>query len=131
MESTDFSILIAEDEVPLARAMDMMFQQAGYKTTVVSNGSDALEKLKDPHTFDLIILDILMPQKNGLQVLEELVRSGSTIPVIIASNLSREDEITEAKRLGAIEYFIKSETSLRTLVDLVNKIRLERVDQSR
>lgn len=129
MDNGRFSILIAEDEVPLARAMEMVLQQAGFDITVVSNGNDVLAKLEGPHTFDLIVLDILMPQKNGLQVLEELVRNGVTTPVIIASNLSREDEITEAKRLGAAEYFIKSETSLHTLVDLVNKVRSSQTSQ--
>ncbi len=115
--------------MPLARAMEMVLEQARFDVTVVSNGNDVLAKMQQPNAFDLIILDILMPQKNGLQVLEELVRNGVTTPVIIASNLSREDEITEAKRLGAVEYFIKSETSLHTLVDLVNKVRSSQTGQ--
>jgi CheY-like chemotaxis protein len=121
-QSAPFSILIAEDEVPLAQAMNTILQQAGYTTTVVSNGNQVLDILQK-QTFDLIILDILMPQKNGLEVLEEIVRRNIDIPVVIASNLSREDEITEAKRLGAVEYFIKSETALHSLIEIVERVR--------
>ncbi|MCA9390183.1 response regulator [candidate division WWE3 bacterium] len=114
------TVLVVEDERPLARALEMKLKEAGFEVDVMDNGKSALEAVSQK-TFGLIILDILMPKMNGLKFLEEMVKKNIEIPVIVASNLSREDEIKEAKRLGAVDYFIKSETSLGDIVSIVEE----------
>ncbi|MCA9397707.1 response regulator [candidate division WWE3 bacterium] len=111
-------ILIAEDEIALSKALETKLSEKGFDVEIASDGEIALQKVQDAH-FDLIILDILMPKMNGLKFLEEMLELGIEVPVIVASNLSREDEITEARRLGVVEYFIKSETSLDTIIQMV------------
>ncbi len=113
------SILIVEDEKPLARVMCLKLNSAGYQTTVCFCGEEALVILAKT-SFDLIILDLLMPKGDGFSVLAHLNTSGIKTPVIVASNLSQEEDIEKAKKLGAVDYFIKSDV---TLVEMVNKVK--------
>jgi len=119
-EKTRRKILIAEDEGPVARALDLKFHNLGYDSNVVGNGKDAINMLKD-EKFDLIILDLLMPQMDGFQVLKQLKKMNIKTPVIVASNLSKKRFIAEAKELGAVDYFIKSETHISEVVEKANK----------
>jgi len=70
---------------------------------------------------DVILLDILLPQKNGFEILKELKSDSSTkkIPVVIASNLGQPEEVAKGKKLGAIAYIIKSETSIADVIKVV------------
>lgn len=113
-------ILIAEDEKALSHALELKLSFSGFDVTVVNNGEDALATLaKD--TFDLVLLDIVMPGKNGFEVLEELKKNQNKTPVIMLSNLSQEEDIEKAKSLGAVDFFIKSDTPLAEIVTMVNK----------
>ena len=112
-------ILIVEDEKPLARVMSLKLSSAGYQTSVSFDGEQALEILSK-ESFDLIILDLVMPKKDGYFVLSELKRLNIKIPVIVASNLGQQEDIEKAKKLGAVDYFVKSDI---TLVEMVNKVK--------
>ena len=114
-------ILIVEDELPMAKALALKFTEIEYETVIALNGKEALSVL-DNEEIDLIILDIVMPTMNGIAFLRELVKQNVAIPVIVASNLSHEDDITEARRLGAKDYFIKADTTLNDIVAKVKNI---------
>lgn len=113
-------ILIAEDEKPLARVLSLKLNSAGYQTTTVFDGQEALDLLAK-QSFDLIILDLVMPKIDGFNVLTELNKRGSKIPVIVASNLSQSEDLEKAKKLGAVDYFVKSDVSLAEIVDKVKQ----------
>lgn len=112
-------LLIVEDEKPLARVMGLKLNSIGYKTTAVFNGEEAIAALAK-QSFDLIILDLLMPKVDGFAVLAHLNKLGIKTPVIVASNLSQNEDIEKAKKLGAVDYFVKSDV---TLVEMVNKVK--------
>ncbi len=112
-------ILIVEDEKPIARVLSLKLRNEGFDITLAEDGFAGLEMLKDGK-FDLIILDLMMPKLDGFSVLAELKEQGNTIPVIVASNLSQEEDVKKAKAFGAKEFFVKSEVSLN---DLVEKIK--------
>ncbi len=112
-------ILIVEDEKPLARVLSLKLNSAGYLTTTVFNGEEALSILSKDH-FDLIILDLVMPKKDGFFILSELNRLGIKTPVVVSSNLSQKEDVDKAKALGAVDYFVKSDI---TLVDVVAKVK--------
>lgn len=114
-------VLIVEDDSPMARALTLKLGDAGLDSVSAGNGHEALEVL-EKETVDLILLDILMPKMNGLKFLEELAKRDITIPVIVTSNLSHEDDIKEAKRLGAVEYFVKADVSLNKIVEKTQEI---------
>ena len=114
-------ILIAEDEKPMANALGLKLTSAGFEITLVYDGEAAIEAVKKS-PFDLIILDLVMPVKDGFYVLEELKRLKIATKVIVSSNLSQEEDIKRAKELGASDYFIKSDTTLAEIVEKVKGI---------
>lgn len=114
-------VLIVEDDSPMARALTLKLGDVGLESVSASNGREALDVL-EKETVDLILLDILMPKMNGLKFLEELAKKDISIPVIVTSNLSHEDDIKEAKRLGAVEYFVKADISLNKIVEKAQEV---------
>ena len=119
MSSTK-KILIAEDERAIAKALELKLKNTGFEVTVALNGQEALDANASAK-FDLIVLDLMMPNVDGYQVLEQLQKIGNKVPIVVASNLSLEDDFKKAKMLGARDYFIKSNTSL---AELVGKIQI-------
>lgn len=113
-------ILIAEDEKPMANALSLKLRSAGFETTLVYDGESALSVAKES-PYDLILLDLVMPKKDGFFVLTELKKLKITTPVIVSSNLSQEEDIRRAKELGARDYFIKSDTPLAQVVEKVKQ----------
>lgn len=108
-------ILIAEDEKPIARALELKLTKSGFKTRLVPNGVEALKALSE-ETFDLMLLDLIMPQMNGFEVLKEIRNRNINIPVIVISNLGQEDDQRKVQELGAVSYVVKSNTSLADIV---------------
>src|SRR5262245_27440864 len=101
-------ILIAEDEKPLSKALQLKFTSAGFTVTPAFNGEEVLELLKK-EKFDLMLLDLMMPKLDGFSVLEELKRGDIKLPVIVTSNLSQPEDMKRVKELGAVDFLIKSE----------------------
>lgn len=112
-------ILVVEDEKPLARVLALKLNSAGYQTTSAFDGEQAIIVLSKEH-FDLIILDLVLPKNDGFYVLSELSKAGNKTPIIVASNLSQTEDIEKAKKLGAVDYFVKSDV---TLVEIVDKVK--------
>lgn len=113
-------ILIVEDEKLISNVLGLKLQREGYAVTIVDNGALALEQLAQT-TFDLIILDLIMPVVNGFGVLEKINEMKITTPIIVSSNLGQPEDINKAKELGVMEYFVKADVSLATIVDYINK----------
>lgn len=113
-------ILIAEDEKPIANAFGLKLRSAGFETTLVYDGESAISAARESQ-FDLILLDLVMPKKDGFNVLAELKKLKITTPVIVSSNLSQEEDIKRARELGARDYFIKSDTTLAQIVEKVKQ----------
>ena len=114
-------ILIAEDEKPMAQALVLKLNSEGYNTKAVYDGVEALAELVK-NKYDLVLLDLMMPRKDGFAVLEEMKKKEINVPVIVASNLSQEEDFSRAKKMGAKDYFIKSNTSISEVVAHVKKI---------
>jgi len=114
-------ILIVEDDLFLANLLSLRFKKEGYEVIQAFSGTEALEKLKSIRP-NVILLDIILPQKNGFEVLEAISQNPQTssIPVIIVSNLGQESDIEKGKMLGAIDYYVKARLSID---ELVNKVR--------
>jgi DNA-binding response OmpR family regulator len=112
-------VLIVEDEKFLATALKTKFDLKGYQVSLAANGDEALDNLaKD--TFDIVLLDLMMPQKDGWSVLKSSV--GKNYKIIVTSNLSQNEDIDEAKKLGALDFIIKSEATLSDVIERVEKI---------
>lgn len=110
-------ILIAEDDKFLASAYKVKLTKAGFEAKIASNGEETMKMLEE-FIPDLILLDLIMPIKDGFTTLQELKASEKfkNIPVIVASNLGQKEDIEKAKALGAEDYVIKSNLELNDLV---------------
>tara|TARA_B100000745_G_scaffold280716_1_gene213014 strand:- start:393 stop:764 length:372 start_codon:yes stop_codon:yes gene_type:complete len=119
MADSGKKILIAEDEVSIANALKLKLQHEKFEVTHVENGNDALTEIQN-NSYDLILLDLMMPGKDGFGVLEELKNKGSKAKVLVTSNLGQAEDRERAKSLGATDFLVKSDTSL---VEIVKRVR--------
>lgn len=114
-------IIIVEDEKPMANALVLKLSNSGFEAIAVSDGKEALVELKK-NKYDLMLLDLMMPKMGGFEVLENLKKNNNKMPVIISTNLSQEHDIKKAKDLGAIDYFVKSDTSINKVIEQIKKV---------
>lgn len=116
-------ILVAEDDTFLANAYRVKLTKAGFEVKLASDGDEVLGMLAS-FIPDVILLDLVMPNKDGFATLEELGANEKwkTIPVIIASNLGQKEDVEKGMKLGAKDFVIKSEMSLSDLIKKIHEI---------
>ncbi|MDP3997308.1 MAG: response regulator [Candidatus Andersenbacteria bacterium] len=116
-------IQIIEDDALFARLYEKAFGFEGYDVEVATNGREGLEKVKTGKP-TLILLDIMMPEMNGLEVLDHLKSDDATkdIPVIVLTNLAGEKDAEEALAKGAVKYIVKSDHDPKEIVSMVKGI---------
>lgn len=119
--TTNKSILIIEDEKPMAHALEIILKHEGFSTKTVFNGSDAVELLLI-ETYDLILCDLIMPKMDGYTVLAILKERKNKTPIVVLSNLNQKVDERYAKDFGAKDFFIKSNTPLTDIVERVKEI---------
>ena len=117
------TILLAEDDKFLRRAMEVALTKRGFRVLLAADGQQALDIL-DTERPDLLLLDLLMPRKTGIEVLQELRKKPATadLRVLILSNSSKELEIHEATNLGVSGYWIKANLSLQELSERIEAV---------
>lgn len=99
-------ILIAEDEPAIALGLEDDLKLEGYEIEVSGNGLDAVRRARESE-FDLIVLDIMLPGKDGFEVCRELRRSGMSTPVLMLTAKAQEAEKVMGLELGADDYVTK------------------------
>ncbi len=99
-------ILIAEDEVSIARALKVMLEKNKYAVDIVHNGNDALEYINH-FSYDTLVLDIMMPQKDGLSVLKEARNNGVTTPTLFLTAKGEIEDRVAGLDAGADDYLPK------------------------
>lgn len=116
-------VLIAEDEADLREMYTMALSSRGFTVLEAKNGEEALEWLDRKYKIiNVILLDVVMPQMDGFQTLEKIKADErfKNIPVLISTNLDNEEDKAETMRMGANDYFVKSQ---HTPEELVNKVK--------
>ena len=115
-------ILVAEDETVYAEIYKIKLEKEGFRVITCSNGRELIALL-EKETPDLIILDLVMPLLDGFETLKKIKSRAKTkdIPVIVLSNLSKDVDITQAKELGAADYYVKTNVSVHELAEAVKK----------
>ena len=118
--NTPKKILIIEDDRSLQTALVEALTQERYETTSAFDGDEGLQKAGAEKP-DLILLDLILPKKDGYEVLAEIKKGPSAnIPVLILTNLEEIDNVQKALDLGAKTFMVKSDFSLK---DVIEKIR--------
>jgi DNA-binding response OmpR family regulator len=115
-------VLIAEDDQFISKAYMQGFKRQGFEVILAMDGNEALLKAKTEKP-DIILLDLIMPIKNGFEVLKELkeMPDFKYTPIIILSNLGQEADVEKGKNMGATEYLVKTNSSMHDVIDKVNQ----------
>ncbi|MBI5078129.1 MAG: response regulator [Candidatus Yonathbacteria bacterium] len=115
-------VLIVEDEDFLVRALKDNLVFEGHSVSVAMDGEAVFDEMKKKRP-NLVLLDLLLPKKNGFDVLKD-IRSNPEyrlIPVVILSNLGEDSEIKRALELGANDYFVKSQHPIQEVMEKVRE----------
>lgn len=120
-------ILIVEDDLLLSRMYQRVLSSKGDEVDIAYDGEEGLEKAKAQKP-DLVLLDIMLPKMNGIEVLEKLKSTPSTkeIPVIILSNLTEDTQLDEAMAKGASKYIKKVNSDPMQVADMIREIVQEK-----
>ncbi|HJQ08223.1 MAG TPA: response regulator [Candidatus Saccharimonadales bacterium] len=121
MTNSHKSVLIVEDEKPLAGALKLKLEHEGFLVTLAVTGQECVDLCSTRH-FDVILLDLIMPAMDGFQVLEWLQEQPNPPTVFVISNLSQPEDEERVRKLGAQKFFVKSDTPLTKIVDEVQKV---------
>ena len=114
-------VLIVEDDVFIDKAYRAKFSHEQIAAEYASDGIVAIDLLKSKadNPPSLVLLDLMLPRKNGFEVLAEMKADErlKNVPVIILSNLGQESDVTKGMALGANEYLVKAETKINTIIE--------------
>ena len=116
-----YNILVCDDDKEIVEAIEIYLKREGYNIIKAYNGNEALEKLLE-NEIHLIILDIMMPEKDGIETLEE-IRKTKTIPVILLSAKSEDYDKISGLDTGADDYITKPFNPLELIARVKSNIR--------
>ena len=122
MDEHKKKILIIEDDEHVSKVYEMKFLKEGYDTALVANGEQAVEKVVSEKPA-LIILDLMVPKKDGFAILEEIKKNPivASIPILVLSNLGGKGDQERALALGANDYMVKVENSMQDVIERAKK----------
>jgi DNA-binding NtrC family response regulator len=123
-------ILVVDDDPVQCRLVENMLQKSGYETQSLDNGDAALALLTGPEgaRFDAVILDLVMPNLDGLGVLAKLRQAAITVPVIVQTAHGGIDNVVSAMRAGAVDFVVKPVGAERLQVSLRNALNLRALE---
>lgn len=110
-------ILIAEDEAPILESISYLLESYGYKTLCATNGSSALKKYNANKDIDLIIMDKLMPDMDGLDVIQKIRETSETVPIFLTTGIQDADELDCEK--FSITRLVKKPYDFDLMIDLI------------
>jgi DNA-binding response OmpR family regulator len=115
-------LLVVEDEISLAQALEKKFSSENFEVLIAKDGEEGLAVALEMHP-EIILLDIIMPKVDGITVLKKLREDswGSTVPVIMLTNLSDAEKVAEATESGVYDYLVKSDWKIEDIVKKVNE----------
>lgn len=116
-------ILIIEDNEEIMGLLSQKISDVGYQVIEARDGEEGLRLLRSDQP-DLVLLDIILPNIDGLELLKRKQALSETkdIPVVVISNSGAPAEISQAQRLGAVDWITKTEFSLQETIDKIEKI---------
>ncbi len=120
-------LLLVDDDPNTLASLSRAFRLAGHEATVCDNAARALELLRT-ESFDLILSDVVMPGKSGLELLEDLKKAGVKTPIVLISGQANIEMAVRATKLGALDFLEKPLSTDKLLVTVENALRLSRLE---
>lgn len=120
---SDYKILIIDDDPFILDMYVLKFKETGFQVEIARDGKDGLQKIKTLKP-DLVLLDIVMPQADGFEVLQSLNKEKllGQVQVILLTNLGQKDDVERGLNLGAKDYIIKAHFTPSEVVEKVKNI---------
>lgn len=114
-------VMIVEDDEHISKVYEIKLAKEGIETSLAVNGDEAVVKITKEKP-DLILLDLMIPKKDGFGVLEDIkkVPELANIPVLVISNLGQQSDQDRALALGANEYLVKVDNPIQ---EVINKVK--------
>lgn len=116
-------VMVVDDDLYIRELYEDVLKEEGYNVDSATNGEDALNKLKNGG-YDLILLDIMMPKLDGLEIMDALKKTPPPVkngPIILLTNLDHEPLIKDAMSRGAAAFIIKADITPGDLLGQVKK----------
>lgn len=119
----DTILLVVEDDPLMSRMYQKIFTFEGFHVEMANDGEEGLSKIKSSSP-SLVLLDIMMPKMNGLELLEKIKADPATkgIPVVMLTNLAGQQDAEKALSMGAVKYIVKSEHEPKQVANMVKEI---------
>ena len=121
-------LLLVDDDPNTLASLSRAFRLAGHEATVCDNAARAVELLRS-EAFDLILSDVVMPGKSGLELLEDLKAAGVKTPIVLISGQANIEMAVKATKLGALDFLEKPLSTDKLLVTVENALRLSRLEE--
>ncbi len=122
------AVLVVDDEQDILRAIKMILEYAGYKVLTADNGFDALD-MESRESPDIVLLDIKMPEMDGLEVLEKIKKRRAELPVVVLSGHGTIQTAVDALKLGAYDFLEKPPQRDRILKTIENALKEQELQQ--
>ncbi|HKV64065.1 MAG TPA: sigma-54 dependent transcriptional regulator [Candidatus Acidoferrum sp.] len=120
-------LLLVDDDPNTLASLSRAFRLAGHEATVCDNAARAVELLRT-ETFDVILSDVVMPGKSGLELLGDLKKAGVKTPIVLISGQANIEMAVKATKLGALDFLEKPLSTDKLLVTVENALRLSRLE---
>jgi len=119
MASTEKTVLVVDDEESVRAVAAKLIEKRGHAVLVASNGSQALELLRSGRRIDLLVLDVVMPELDGLQTLEQIRAGHHDVPVILLTAQTKDEDVLGGYRRGA-DYYVTKPLKPAELLNIVD-----------
>jgi len=120
-------LLLVDDDPNTLASLSRAFRLAGHEATVCDNAARAVELLRT-ESFDVILSDVVMPGRSGLELLEDLKKAGVKTPIVLISGQANIEMAVKATKLGALDFLEKPLSTEKLLVTVENALRLSRLE---
>ena len=120
-------LLLVDDDPNTLASLSRAFRLAGHEATVCDNAARAVELIRT-ESFDLILSDVVMPGRSGLELLEDLKKAGVKTPIVLISGQANIEMAVKATKLGALDFLEKPLSTEKLLVTVENALRLSRLE---
>src|ERR1022692_3666090 len=119
------NVLVVDDELDIREGLELLLTTEGYSVELAQNGTEGIQKMES-RAYDLVLLDLMMPDRSGMDVLKEVRARDRETPIFMITAYGSVEAAVEALKLGAHDYFSKPWDNDKLLIEIGRMIALRR-----
>jgi len=127
MTESKGKVLVVDDELDIREGLEMLLTTEGYSVDLAQNGTEGLQKLES-HAYDLVLLDLMMPDRSGMEVLQEVRARDRETPIFMITAYGSVEAAVQALKLGASDYFSKPWDNEKLIIEIDRMIVRRRLE---